>query len=1071
MTTMKGIFSLFLATALVLGLTSVSAKADFGRRVAENVQQAQTAQQLDQAAIVLEQLDSNLQQTLMTLAKEQRLQRKMEIEMRAHLTPQELVPLFFRQAQALTETPVEQMILRKSLADNALPENSGGISGKVVVGDVPPGKDEVKVFAFDGHGYYAGSATVDSETGGYTIAPLKSDSFYVVTRSDKYVDEIYDNVTAPLGSLDAWRLAKMVFVPSAVVSGVDFNLQRGVLISGSVQKPDGMFVDDGEIVDFIITSDRDSTALVIREVEISEGRYQLLLPATGKFKIQATVDGFAPTWAYDQHSWRNAQVVEITDFSATPFVDFKVSLAATSPVGEITGTVKPAVFALTAAFNARDTSFVRMGISIGFLEVEYTLPDLPPGDYFVYADDYLGTLIGGGNSAGEFYDGPDGSGVRSIRQAKPVTVFAAQATDSINFSLDVGTTVRGLVTDAGGAPLDSLTLLLVNAELLSGDEPFLARLEVDIVATDFKGEYEIPGLKPGRYILRTLSDYFINFDLGNTDSLLLPGKHKGKVIDQYYGGELNLLRLLDADRLVVQGETELLNNNFVLQLANKISGKIAETETGLPVKNLYVIALEDSSGYPFYPWALVDDLGRYELRSLPMGKYRILALTGFKGETDLLSEFYGGERSFYTASVVDLNAPLLENVDFSLEKGATIEGFVIGIDGKRLSADALDRIPVVAYHAGSGKVASYDFMQFNGGYRINRLLPGAYKVATIPAISTRTQLAVSYWGGGASFDDVQSQEIVLDYGDVAGEKDLHLKMATGRLYGFVADTTGDGSLSGVFVGAYDLTGHLAGYALTDIDPFTGEKFLSVGEYSLYGLAPGEYYVRTVALFMAVPLVEQAMGFVGMFNDASSILGFLFGGNLGGFNLNLPIYKDYWHQGVPATITVSLDELLFQASAYGLANANDNALAPIYLPLPFYEMVPSAAQKVVIKENEDTRVDFLLSKGGLNDLVTQVDQPAVKRPAAYALNQNYPNPFNPSTTISFELPENGVVEMTIYDTLGRQVMQLALQIYPAGSHAIVWNGSADDGSAAAAGLYFVRMNARGFQKTIKLVLMK
>ena len=48
------------------------------------------------------------------------------------------------------------------------------------------------------------------------------------------------------------------------------------------------------------------------------------------------------------------------------------------------------------------------------------------------------------------------------------------------------------------------------------------------------------------------------------------------------------------------------------------------------------------------------------------------------------------------------------------------------------------------------------------------------------------------------------------------------------------------------------------------------------------------------------------------------------------------------------------------------------------------------------------------------------------PSRHTLHQNFPNPFNPVTTLRYDLPENGLVNITIYDMLGREVKTLINQ---------------------------------------------
>ncbi|HLF15712.1 MAG TPA: T9SS type A sorting domain-containing protein [Bacteroidota bacterium] len=88
------------------------------------------------------------------------------------------------------------------------------------------------------------------------------------------------------------------------------------------------------------------------------------------------------------------------------------------------------------------------------------------------------------------------------------------------------------------------------------------------------------------------------------------------------------------------------------------------------------------------------------------------------------------------------------------------------------------------------------------------------------------------------------------------------------------------------------------------------------------------------------------------------------------------------------------------------------------------------------------------------------------PAIYALRQNYPNPFNPATKISYDLPENAAVKLTVYDLLGRPVAVLADGVEVAGVHSVVF-----DATGFTSGIYFYRLEAAAFSDTKKLVVVK
>jgi len=93
------------------------------------------------------------------------------------------------------------------------------------------------------------------------------------------------------------------------------------------------------------------------------------------------------------------------------------------------------------------------------------------------------------------------------------------------------------------------------------------------------------------------------------------------------------------------------------------------------------------------------------------------------------------------------------------------------------------------------------------------------------------------------------------------------------------------------------------------------------------------------------------------------------------------------------------------------------------------------------------------------------------PEVFALQQNYPNPFNPVTTLRYDLPENGYVNIVIYDMLGRQVKTLINQTQEAGYRSVIWDATNDYGKPVSAGIYLYQIQAGEYMQTKKMVLLK
>lgn len=93
------------------------------------------------------------------------------------------------------------------------------------------------------------------------------------------------------------------------------------------------------------------------------------------------------------------------------------------------------------------------------------------------------------------------------------------------------------------------------------------------------------------------------------------------------------------------------------------------------------------------------------------------------------------------------------------------------------------------------------------------------------------------------------------------------------------------------------------------------------------------------------------------------------------------------------------------------------------------------------------------------------------PTEYSLSQNYPNPFNPATTIKYSLPNAGLVQLKIYDVLGREIAELVNTEQNAGVYNVQWNGENSAGAKVSSGVYFYRIEAGDFVQVNKMILLK
>lgn len=116
---------------------------------------------------------------------------------------------------------------------------------------------------------------------------------------------------------------------------------------------------------------------------------------------------------------------------------------------------------------------------------------------------------------------------------------------------------------------------------------------------------------------------------------------------------------------------------------------------------------------------------------------------------------------------------------------------------------------------------------------------------------------------------------------------------------------------------------------------------------------------------------------------------------------------------------------------------------------------------------------------LNDIKSEIysrllgeEDHAEQVPSSTILCNNYPNPFNPTTIISFSIPEDSNVNLTVYNVRGQKVKVISNERYSKGKNSVTWNGDDEDGNMVGSGVYFYKLDVNGkAQATKKCLLLK
>jgi len=83
-----------------------------------------------------------------------------------------------------------------------------------------------------------------------------------------------------------------------------------------------------------------------------------------------------------------------------------------------------------------------------------------------------------------------------------------------------------------------------------------------------------------------------------------------------------------------------------------------------------------------------------------------------------------------------------------------------------------------------------------------------------------------------------------------------------------------------------------------------------------------------------------------------------------------------------------------------------------------------------------------------------------------LEQNYPNPFNPTTTINYQIGNDGFANLKVFNSLGEEVAELVNEFRQGGSYQVVFNAT-----ALPTGIYAYQLSSGNYKETKKMLLIK
>ena len=682
----------------------------------------------------------------------------------------------------------------------------GTISGTVTdAGAGMPLASFVQVYTASG-GWAGGAAT--NAAGVYMVPGLATGAYYLRTsNSSPYLDERYNDLPCPAVDCTVTAGTSVSVTAGATTANIDFGLTLGGTITGTVTDE----ATGAPVAGIFVQVYAASGAWAANAMTDGAGTYRATGLSTGAYYIRTSNSGPYVDELYENVPCPGGSCavtagtgVSVAAGATTANIDFRLTLG-----GTIAGTVTDAstavplanldvrVYAASGGWAANATTdgagrYLATGLSTGTYYVQTS-------NSFPYVDEL-------------YEDLPCPGGSCTVTAGTGVSVTAGAMTANVNFGLTLGGTIAGTVTASGaGTPLANVS---VEAFTASGSR-------AGVATTDASGAYTIIGLSTGTYYART------------SGSLLY--------LDELYDG----LPCPDGGCTVAEGTgvnvtagAATVNVDFGLALGGTITGTISDGATGVPLAGIDVRI--ETSGGAWAGGAATNAEGLYIVAGLVTGTYYVRTSNSLPYLDELYNDLPcpGGNCTVTEGTGVNVTAgETATNVDFGLTLGATITGTV---------TDAGTGAPIagidVQVYAPGGGWAGHATTNAAGTYTVADLAAGTYYVRTANSFPYLDQLFDNLPCPGGNCTVTTGTGVSVAAGAATANIDFGLTPG-GTIAGLVTDAATGTPLANLAVQVYAAGGGWVATGTTN----------GAGVYTVTGLAPGTYYVRTSNSF---PYVDR-----------------------------------------------------------------------------------------------------------------------------------------------------------------------------------------------------------------------